>query len=232
MKLKLLKDHPHGGSFWYRPEKEKADLYVLKEMGTYWKRISIDKKQVWLDAGANIGAFSVRLAHQVQRVVAVEASKSNYRLLTRNLKQNGCANVVALQGAIVGRHLKQVRLVLDTGPGGPGRHSLYRVHGTSVMVPALNISHIVKEYKIDCLKLDIEGAEYESLIDLYKTGQIKKIKQVVLEFHFSMLKDKDRAMFQTVHKILEKNFRHVEGHTVKKAKELNLWTTLMYASKE
>lgn len=231
MKIKLLKDHPHGGSFWYRPEKAKADLYVLKEMGTYWKRITIDKKDVWLDGGGNIGAFSVRLAPQVKRIVAVEAVKGNYRLLTRNLELNGCRGVVALQGAVVGRALKRIRFVLDEGDGGPGRGSLFRVRGRAVTVPAFNISTLVKKYKINCLKLDIEGAEYECLIDLDKTGLIKQIDQVILEYHFSMLKDKDRSMFATVYKILKKNFKVVEGHTVKEAKELNLWTTLLYAKK-
>lgn len=231
MKIKLV-HHQHGGSFWYRPEKAKADLYVLKEMGTYWKRIDINKQDIWLDGGANIGAFSVRLAPQVKKIVAVEAVQSNYQLLTRNLKQNKCKNVTTVKAALVGSiSQKKVEFVLDEGAGGPGRGSMFRVIGRAIKVDAVNISALVKKHKINCLKLDIEGAEVQCLVSLRATGVLKQIDQIVLEFHFSMLKDKDRSKFALVRAILDENFKTVKGHTLKEAKKLNLWTTLLYAAK-
>ena len=47
----------------------------------------------------------------------------------------------------------------------------------------MNTSNFLKNFKIDGMKLNCEGAEYEIIDNLYQSGEIKNIKEILIEFH-------------------------------------------------
>ena len=69
-----------------------------------------------------------------------------------------------------------------------------------------------KEY-CDILKLDIEGAEYEVIVDLCNSGNIKLVNQLLVEFHHGVthysISDTEKAILVLKSKGLE--LVHVEG---------------------
>ncbi|EQD34409.1 methyltransferase FkbM family, partial [mine drainage metagenome] len=69
------------------------DVYGIK---------SLARGDAVLDLGAGVGEFSVFSSKRVGRsglVISVEPSPQDYEALVRNVKDNGCSNVVTLRGA-------------------------------------------------------------------------------------------------------------------------------------
>jgi FkbM family methyltransferase len=114
-----------------------------------------------VDAGANIGDETIRFLHffPEAQLVAIEASKDNFDLLRKNIE--GRSNVTALHAG-----LWPVQANLEVIPG--ESMEAFRVvetnHPTDDSIQAVSIDSILQKMgwdRIDVLKLDIEGAEYE-----------------------------------------------------------------------
>lgn len=58
----------------------------------------------------------------------------------------------------------------------------FGIDGRTVQVPARRLSDFVAE-DVDFLKFDVEGAEHRVLRDLARTGKIRAIRQMVIEYH-------------------------------------------------
>jgi hypothetical protein len=57
---------------------------------------------------------------------------------------------------------------------------------TKVTIDCLDVSEIIKKYRPDdvlVLKMDIEGAEYDLILDFIKKDAIKLIDYIAVEFH-------------------------------------------------
>jgi FkbM family methyltransferase len=135
-----------------------------------------------VDVGANIGLFSIRVAPLARRVVAVEPLPDHFRILQSNLAP--FRHVVPVQKAVSGTR-GPIDLWVSPNPGG---HSILRdvAKGTaSVRVDAVTFRDLFADHSIercDLLKIDCEGAEYESLAampdDLWP-----RIARIHMEFH-------------------------------------------------
>ncbi|KAK3083994.1 hypothetical protein FSP39_006412 [Pinctada imbricata] len=55
-----------------------------------------------------------------------------------------------------------------------------------------NVSMIDFSRRIDILKIDTEGAEWDALIDMHQTGELGKIPQILLEFHLRTIPPVDK----------------------------------------
>jgi FkbM family methyltransferase len=137
-----------------------------------------------VDAGANVGMATLYYSYQYPdaKIVAIEPELSNFKLLQRNCV--GLSNVILIQGALWPKNcgLEIENLAVDAwmfrvseGLSGP--------HGQSVM--AITIQDILKlshSDRIDLLKLDIEGAEFQ----LFSEGAeqwIDQIGSIAIELH-------------------------------------------------
>jgi FkbM family methyltransferase len=123
---------------------------------------------VLIDAGANVGYFSLKLARAIHglRVYAFEPVSATYSLLARNIARNGLSdNIVSYQVAL-GERADVVRI---TNSLTTGNHLVDRKHkaGRTVedaqmesldsMVERIPVRHV------DVIKCDIEGAEMQFL---------------------------------------------------------------------
>ncbi|KAK3094577.1 hypothetical protein FSP39_003591 [Pinctada imbricata] len=69
----------------------------------------------------------------------------------------------------------------DTGISGKDyTDKNWRLRRLSSIKKELNHTNV---RKIDILKIDTEGAEWDALVDMYHTGELGKIPQILLEFH-------------------------------------------------
>ncbi|MEM4035811.1 MAG: FkbM family methyltransferase [Fervidicoccaceae archaeon] len=137
-----------------------------------WDHLRVCRGCVFVDVGAHVGKYTVPVAKIVGDeglVVAVEPHPENYETLVENIELNGLSNVVALN---IAAWSGEGALKLFIGDSG-GHHSLKVNRGLgSVEVRARALDDVLDELgveRVDCVKIDVEGAELEVLKGLVKT---------------------------------------------------------------
>ena len=132
-----------------------------------------------IDAGANIGLatlFFKRLYPQC-RVTAFEPDPIIFRLLQQNLAAFGLEDVQAINAAIWNTDAT-VPFVCQGGAS--GHVALCDDTSRTAPVTALRLKPWLSE-KVDFLKLDIEGTEYEVLVDCRR--ELSVVDNLFVEYH-------------------------------------------------
>ncbi len=125
-----------------------------------------------IDVGANVGVYTLRLAHLVGpsgRVFAVEPEPGNLALLRENVERNGHANVTVLPVA-ASDHDGEAELSLS--PDNQGDHRVIPGAGgrASVPVRAARLDGLLADAgPVSLIKLDVQGAEGLALAGLERT---------------------------------------------------------------
>ncbi|MGU3538509.1 FkbM family methyltransferase [Methylobacterium sp. A54F] len=128
-------------------------------------RGKLGPESVFLDIGANIGAYALFVAAFAgprARVLAVEPQPDVFDRLTYNIAQNPFHTVKALACAVAD---KAGELTLFIDPRNRGESSLKIVgtnEGARIKVPAVTLLQLCTSEgieRIDAVKLDVEGAE-------------------------------------------------------------------------
>lgn len=139
---------------------------------------------VIVDAGANVGLFSIWIARQNPRcrVIALEPFAENFEYLRGNVARARLENVachdVALGAAFAKGHMQAVGsrsldhvLQLDSNGG-----------AEISVVPLSGLFELAHSNKIDFLKVDIEGAEH-SVFAAASTEMLGRIDKIAMEYH-------------------------------------------------
>lgn len=161
----------------------------------------------WLDLGSNIGAFSVMAGHLGVKVVAVEADPTNAERTAHNIAINGL-DVKVIHGAVMPDTYDKTTITLhrSMAPKSLRRHTIYPSprRTDQILVPAMPITKLCNDYKIDAIKMNIEGAE----IDILKVWSPPvRIKRIIAEWSFD--KDPKIATLEMVLARLRKHFPRV-----------------------
>jgi FkbM family methyltransferase len=139
---------------------------------------------VVVDIGANIGTFSVYASKAcgASRVVSFEPFPDNYRMLSKNAAQKQLRNITCVNRAVGG---SRGRRTLGLDPVDCGCHSLVMgSFGRTVEVECITLQDVFEQFslaKVDYLKMDCEGAEYEILENA--TSRLKQIRRISMETH-------------------------------------------------
>jgi FkbM family methyltransferase len=175
------------------------DDYELKKI------IINSKKPVILDVGANIGAFTI-LAVKLfgrARIFDFEPDKENFKILNKNIILNNFEDRVIISDLALDKESGEKTFYIHKKEYA---HSLLprdaNDQAGSVKIKSTTIEEIFKKYnfdKIDLLKLDIEGLEYEIIYNLPQE-YFSKIDNIVLEIH-----DREGFSCEELVKFLEKN---------------------------
>jgi FkbM family methyltransferase len=125
----------------------------------------VRRDYVCLDIGANIGMKSLLLSGLVPegRIVAIEAAPRVFPILQRNIADNGIPNVAVMHCA-VGASDGEVKFNDNSAWGYISDHG--------VTVPLKRLSTIIAEQglaRVDLIKMDVEGYEFEILQDAIET---------------------------------------------------------------
>jgi FkbM family methyltransferase len=125
---------------------------------------------VFLDVGAHVGRWSLRMAHRASQVIAVEANPGTAATLRRHLAMNGIGNVTVVQMAAWDA---DAWLQLDDPAGqaeGGSTRTVPAAEGDAGPVPAGRLdgaadilNALAATGRLDVVKLDVEGADIHAL---------------------------------------------------------------------
>lgn len=169
--------------------------------------LNLTKDDIVLDLGGNIGAFTCDVFDKVKKVIVFEPEDVNYEFLSTNIEDNGAKNVIAHKKAVVGNDDKVRDFYLGKAPY---YYSFLVKHNRKrVPVECVNINDVMKKYKPTKMKVDIEGSEWEVLINCEDFG---KVDQIIFEYNFDMNMDlkEDFKRFKALRKHLKKHGFNVQ----------------------
>jgi len=170
-----------GPSYYVRPRT--LDLSIINEtafLNPYFGNgfVSLRPDSLIVDVGANIGDFTIQAARMCPhgRVIAVEPVRSAGEMIDRQAQLNGLGNIIWICAALGGADG-------EADVARPG--SRYApAHAARTRVPMKTLARLAGEQRldrIDLLKLDCEGAEWDILPAAEDV--LPRVRQICMEFH-------------------------------------------------
>jgi FkbM family methyltransferase len=178
--------------------KNTSDEFIIKEIfenNEYLlDKLNLSENPVIVDIGAHIGCFTIiaKKTFPNAKIIAFEPETKNFQLLKKNIKFNKLKNVKIYRLAITKNKGKRK---LHLNPKNTAAHTLkleleknYDIKKPKEKyetVKCTTLEKIFKKHKIkkiDLLKLDCEGAEFEILYTLPEK-YFQKIQNITLEYH-------------------------------------------------
>jgi FkbM family methyltransferase len=179
LKFKMPK---YNFEFYCRKNKDDFQVMTYHEDDILEHHFTPSEGDVVVDIGAHIGKYAIIASKRVGangKVIAIEADPGNFDILNRNIQLNKLSNIIALNYAVYSEE-KNIKLYLPSA-GVREESSPYtkyntimsdRAHGEEkfVEVKANTLDYLLlskniinQEEKVNWVKIDVEGAEYEVL---------------------------------------------------------------------
>jgi FkbM family methyltransferase len=153
--------------------------------------------EVIVDIGANVGTFALAAAaaFPYAPIICVEPSPAAYALLKANIERNSLTRIVPVQAACGG----------DSGAATLYSRELHRrsasafstvytsdnygsVFTPTAEVAVISLDELFRAHHVEScglLKLDCEGAEYDTLLNSSST-LLGKIRRIAIEYHIGL----------------------------------------------
>ena len=166
-----------GGRLYYKAPQEL--LHGLQEIfiDQIYKQ-TLPPKALILDCGANIGLSVIWMKQwcpQAQ-IIAFEPDPANFLLLEKNIHSYKLDNITCHHAAVWNENTTRSFLA----EGGMASSFTTTLSKDTITVKCLRLKDFL-EQPIDFLKLDIEGAEWEVLIDCAQS--LMSVKSIFIEYH-------------------------------------------------
>ena len=156
-----------------------------EEMESSFLLNNLKEGDVFVDAGANIGYFSMLATQQkVSKVLAIEPVPKTYDMLNMNIKYNMLDDVIETFNIGLGSEKRTVKFTTSLGPKNHMKYEVDNIHSNlpTVDVEVITLDDLIKKTKlvtrVDFIKVDIEGAEYNFLLGARET--IEAFRPMVL----------------------------------------------------
>jgi FkbM family methyltransferase len=199
--------------FYCRNNKDDFKIMTIHEQNIIEKRF-IPKEDIVVDIGAHIGLYTIIASKRVGlngKVIAIEADPCNFDILKRNIQLNKLTNVIALNYVVYSREEKKKRLYLPGSEAEVGKEATaesglgsgfttYNTVMSNFVKPyekfievatntldniLLQLNEIITLEKVNWIKIDVEGAEFEVLKGARKILSQNKDIAILIELHGS-----------------------------------------------
>lgn len=161
-------------------------LFYFYQEGPYEiEEVQIQKNEIVIDAGANMGIFSVMAAKKGAVVYAFEPQDVFLTYFNRNVQLNKMESRIQINKYAIGNQNKQLQFSVNKNNLLAGSIYIDRF-GDHIVVDCITIDKWVKENdikKIDFIKADIEGAERLLIEGAKKTLIQFKPKLAICTYH-------------------------------------------------
>ena len=143
--------------------------------------------RVVIDVGANVGLFSLLAVERgAELVYALEPDPINFHSLVRNVRSaNAQEAVVPLRVAAACIDWSMRELYTPTRMGSGQRSLVYRTDCPYTLVPTISLWQMILAlpHRVDYLKIDIEGGEWELFADPLAPFALARVDYLNLETH-------------------------------------------------
>ena len=162
-----------------------------------------------IDCGTNIGLISDIILKLGATCYAFEPSRDCIKILKHKFYKNNKFKLIS--SAVSNRNGEVTFIRTSLFDQGANIVNYYN-DDTKIIkytVKAIRLSDFIKDLlkttkNVYLLKLDVEGAEFDVLEDLIKTGVYKQIKYIVCETHENFSKELEEK-FEYVKQLIEEN---------------------------
>ncbi len=161
----------------------KAFLYSVKELFVeeiYKFKAQNDTPYI-IDCGSYIGTSILFFKTQYpnSKILAFEPDNSNFELLNKNIKNWDLKNI-EIQNAAIWIDNLGVNFIADGNMASKIDESNNTDHNENQKTKSVRLKDLLTE-KIEFLKIDIEGAEYEVLLDC--ESKLSFVENLFIEYH-------------------------------------------------
>ena len=161
----------------------KAFLYSVKELFVeeIYKFKAQDDTPYIIDCGSYIGTSILFFKTQYPnaKILAFEPDNSNFELLNNNIK-NWDLKDIEIQNVAIWINNLGVNFIADGNMASKIDESNNTAHNENQKTKSVRLKDLLTE-KIDFLKIDIEGAEYEVLVDC--ESKLSFVENLFIEYH-------------------------------------------------
>lgn len=167
------------------------------------------KNPVILDCGANIGLATIFLKtiYPKAKIISFEPDPFIFKYLKENIHRNNFTDVTLINKAVWNKNTK-LNFLWDGADGG---HVTNEKTKRSNIVEAVDLRDYLNKYKIDFVKLDIEGSE--NIIFEKCSKELFKVPFIFFEYHSFV---NAKQMIGEILYSLEKNGYRIHIHPVSK----------------
>ncbi|MFN0277454.1 MAG: FkbM family methyltransferase [Pyrinomonadaceae bacterium] len=158
---------PARWSRYYESEYEPETFRFFRE--------NLKKGYTVLDIGGHIGLFAVATAQLVGKqgkVFSFEPTPFTRSVLEQVVALNDCSEIVEVRGEAVSSRRGET-VFFDTGDSISNANSLVKTERSKSEIPVklISVDEFARErnLKVDCLKIDVEGAELDVLVGARET---------------------------------------------------------------
>jgi FkbM family methyltransferase len=154
--------------------------------------VARDARPRIMDCGANVGmsVLFFKALYPAASVIAIEPDRAAFDRLSETVDRNRLRDVTLINAALSEVDGTTTLYRDGSDPGCLIATTTQSRSGTvqgrgetrSVQVPAIRLSPLV-DGPVDFLKLDVEGAEYGVLRELVAADAVRRVRQMVVEYH-------------------------------------------------
>ncbi|MFA4941296.1 MAG: FkbM family methyltransferase [Patescibacteria group bacterium] len=162
-----------------------SDTFVYKEVfldECYKRSISrLNNESIVIDIGAHIGLFSLYSSEFCCQVYSYEPHPDNYKLAKKNIENRKVKNIY-LNNLAVSSRSQETLYISDGKNENTGEHHL---GAKGYPIETISLEDIFKKNDIkhcDLLKMDVEGAEYDIILNT-PDYIFEKIFNLSMEYH-------------------------------------------------
>jgi len=186
---------------WKHPDIGFIDELILEKCYIPNADFEIKNDYTVIDAGSNVGVFTLYAAHKAKngKVFAIETDKYEYKRLVENVEINKFKNIVTINAALAnhtdGVFFSNSQVYSEKIEGKHKKNYIYEGKCDSVTIPSLIKKYLIN--KIDFLKLDIEGSEFDVFVD---AEWLDIVKIISMELHAEETEPKALKIKNTLEK--------------------------------
>lgn len=179
------------------------EMIIPQRNSTYYSIGGLNENSLVIDAGGYMGDFTASLEIKCN-VIIFEPQPDFYKHCKERFKDNPKVKVEnSALSKVKGTSELYVRM------DGTSFYKAWARSSDAVLVSTIRLGSYIKDIpKIDLLKLNIEGAEYDVIPDLDRSNQMKKIARILVQYH---LIDDSLDRYWKCRRILSKTHKRTRG---------------------